>query len=115
MKILIIDDEQDLCILLKDYFDRKNYHVFISNSLADGKQQLVNIRPEVLFLDNNLPDGVGWDSAVEIASAFPGTFIVLISAFHPQIPHMPHAARFTVIEKPFTLHDLDRKLEFMNN
>ena len=62
-KILIIDDETDLCLLLKEYFVRKNYEVIVSHTLQEGKVLLTENKPDILFLDNNLPDGIGWTEA----------------------------------------------------
>lgn len=108
-KILIIDDETDLCLLLKDYFVRKNYEVHVAHSLNDGLLMLDVIKPGVLFLDNNLPDGIGWALAPQIAANHPGMYTVMVSAFHPQIPIMPEHAQFTILEKPFSKIDLDRQ------
>jgi len=108
-KILIIDDEMDLCLLLKDYFVRKNYDVTVSHSLGDGENILNASHPDVLFLDNNLPDGVGWNLAPRIAADYPDMYIVLVSAFHPKVPQMPVASGFRVIEKPISLADLDKQ------
>lgn len=110
-KVLIIDDETDLCLLLKSYLTRKNYEVFLSHTLEDGMSALRTLHPNILFLDNNLPDGTGWSMAPEIATAFPDTCINMISAFHPQIPEMPPQAKYNVIEKPIKLSDLDQQLQ----
>ena len=109
-KVLIIDDETDLCLLLKDYFIRKNYTVFLSHTLTEGVQLLTDTHPDILFLDNNLPDGLGWTDAPQYAVRFPHTFIVLISAFHPETPVMPEGSQFTIIEKPLSFTDLDKKI-----
>jgi DNA-binding response OmpR family regulator len=108
-KVLIIDDETDLCLLLKDYFDRKNYEVTMSHTLSDGKTLLQSLKPEILFLDNNLPDEEGWQSAPTIASNFPDTYIVLVSAYHPDEPRMPYPGKYRVIEKPISFTDLDKQ------
>lgn len=108
-KVLIIDDEIDLCHLLKSYFLRKGYEVYLSHTLEQGLAFLKTLKPDILFLDNNLPDGVGWNAAPEIASQLPATHINLISAFHPIKPSMPEGARFSVIEKPISLTDLDKQ------
>ena len=108
-QILIIDDETDLCLLLKDYFVRKNYDVVVSHSLDEGRSILNTMHPQILFLDNNLPDGVGWDLAPLIAANFPDTYIVLVSAFHPIIPQMPEGSLFRVIEKPISMSDLNKQ------
>lgn len=108
-KILIIDDEPDLCLLLKDYFLRRNYEVVISHALNEGKKLINSIRPDVIFLDNNLPDGPGWSIAGFIAASFPSIYLVLVSAFDRTAPEMPEGARFHTIEKPITISDLDRQ------
>src|ERR1700749_1721784 len=95
-KVLIIDDETDLCLLLKDYFTRKNYSVFLSHSLTEGKLAIIDVTPDIIFLDNNLPDGTGWSIAPEIAAAYPNTFIMLFSAFHPELPNMPDNALYSI-------------------
>ncbi len=70
-KVLIVDDEIDLCLLLKDYFTRKkNYEVILSHSLLEGKSLVGTVKPDILFLDNNLPDGTGWSIAPEFAENF---------------------------------------------
>ena len=108
-KILIIDDETDLCLLLKEYFVRKNYEVLISHTLGEGRGLLKESKPDILFLDNNLPDGIGWIEAPTFAANFPDTYIVMVSAFHPSVPQMPGNARFRVIEKPIRMADLDKQ------
>jgi len=108
-KLLIIDDEEDLCFLLKDYFTKKNYDVYVCHTLEDGERTLQSVNPAIVFLDNNLPDGTGWTAAPQIAMSFPATELVLLSAFHPEVPAMPSGARFHLIEKPVSLADLDSK------
>jgi len=108
-KILIVDDETDLCLLLKDYFARKNYDVAVTHTLEEGKELLYNFKPSILFLDNNLPDGTGWSFAPTAAAEYPDTYIVLISAFHPTLPVMPEGSKYRMIEKPISLSDLDKQ------
>ena len=50
-KVLIIDDEVDLCLLMKTYFLRKNYEVYIAHTLADGMSRLNELVPDFLFID----------------------------------------------------------------
>lgn len=107
MKVLIIDDEIDLALLLKSYFQRKGFEVFLSHSLSDGIQAIKQQNPDVLFLDNNLPDGLGWTEAPAFADKYPGMRQFLISAYHPTIPIMPEDAQFIVLQKPISFADLD--------
>jgi DNA-binding NtrC family response regulator len=110
-KVLIIDDEIDLSLLLKGYFLRKNYEVYISHNFSEGCDALKTVTPDILFIDNNLPDGSGWEAAPRLATEYPNMFICLVSAFHPTVPAMPENDRYTVIEKPISLNDLDKQFE----
>lgn len=106
-KVLIIDDETDLCLLLKSYFLRKEYEVHISHRLSDGLSALEEIHPDILFLDNNLPDGTGWNLAPDIATRYPGLQINLISAYHPDVDAADNH-QVKIIEKPISFNDLDK-------
>ena len=111
MKVLIVDDEIDLCLLLKSYFQRKGYEVALAYTLATALDQLKSFKPDVLFLDNNLSDGLGWSMVPAIAHSTPELQIYLISAYHPPIPALPERVSVQVIEKPISFADLDAKLQ----
>lgn len=108
MKVLIVDDEIDLCLLLKSYFNRKGYMVLLSHTLKDGLASINEFHPDFVFLDNNLPDGTGWKEAARISESHPELQLYLISAYHPSVPMMPQSAQYKVIEKPVSFSDLDR-------
>ncbi len=111
MKVLIVDDEIDLCLLLKSYFQRKGHDVAIAYTLATGLDQLQDFTPDILFLDNNLADGLGWSMVPAIVHSKPNLKIYLISAYHPPLPALPNGVSVSVIEKPISFADLDSKLE----
>lgn len=115
-KVLIIDDEPDLCLLLKAYFSqKKDWEVHISHSLETGFKDLDSLLPDLLFLDNNLPDGTGWKHAPELAKKYPEMEIAMISAFHPHRPEMPLHSRYVILEKPISFSDLDQQLQVLQN
>lgn len=106
-KVLIIDDEVDLCLLMKTYFLRKNYDVYIAHTLADGQTRLDEVRPDFLFIDYNLPDGLGWDKLPDLYKKYPELQFHLISAFRPTMPSELDGAKLTIWEKPISLKSLD--------
>jgi len=105
-KILIIDDEEDLCLLIKAHLSRKNYEVYTSYSLKQGLKEVETVLPDILFLDNNLPDGLGWESAKKILGSHPNIQVHLISAFNTP-SHKEDVAVAKVWEKPISLRELD--------
>ena len=110
MKVLIVDDEIDLCLLLKSYFTRKGYQVAIAYTIAKALDELQTFSPDILFLDNNLADGLGWSMVPAILHSTPSLKVYLISAYHPPMPSLPYGVSVSVIEKPISFADLDAKL-----
>ncbi len=112
-KVLIIDDEEDLCMLLRNYLSRKNFEVFIAHTLNEGLVMLEENKPDILFLDNNLPDGSGWDKAPFLAASYPHLRINLISAFHPVMPGNLNN-NINIIDKPVSLKQIDKSVSALN-
>lgn len=81
LKALIIDDEIDICFLLSGILRQKNIAANYVNNLADAVVELKNIHPELVFLDNHLPDGLGIDFVEHIKTYYPASKIVMITAY----------------------------------
>ena len=107
IKILIIDDEEDFCLLMKMYFLRINCAVQTSYTLKKGLEMIDKYEPDILFLDNNLPDGQGWMCVNDIMQKWSNIQIHLISAFQPKTDHIIKPANLKVWEKPITLEELE--------
>ena len=105
LKILIIDDEVDLCILLRHYFVQRQYEVRYAHSIKDGMKIMEDWNPDILFLDNNLPDGTGWSHLTNFLRINSMLKIFLMSGYHPPIPE-DVKADIRVIPKPITFADL---------
>jgi DNA-binding NtrC family response regulator len=54
--VWIIDDEVDLCLLMKSYFLRKNYEVRIFHTCKDVLISLERDIPDYVFIDTNICD-----------------------------------------------------------
>jgi DNA-binding response OmpR family regulator len=106
-KVLIIDDEIDLCILLKNFFTKQHYEVVVSHRLSDGIKKAIEFSPDIIFLDNNLPDSQGWTKAEWLLNMLPDTDIFLISAYQ-YVPSLPQDPRLTIIEKPLSLKAIEQ-------
>lgn len=109
-KVLIIDDEVDLCLLLKNYLVKKDYDVYIAHTLKDGISKLDSVAPDILFIDNNLPDGLGWDKVNVFIEQYPNLKCNLISAYPTSTPHITVAGRIRWIEKPIALRQIEQYL-----
>lgn len=108
-KILIIDDEQDLCRLLQLYFFRRGYMVEISHTLQEGLKAMKEFKPDILFLDNNLPDGTGWTQVAWFHQMNPDVKLYLMSGYLPESPDI-QGVQYTLLTKPISFSDLDHQL-----
>ncbi len=104
-KILIVDDERDFGMLMTNFFSTKKCKVFIANSIAEGLMILEKERPDYLFLDNNLPDGLGWGKTEFILKHYPKTQLHLISVL--DVPKTS-ATSFSILYKPTLTEELPK-------
>src|SRR3954469_8148674 len=81
-KILIIDDEGDICFLLNVILKGKQTELEHVNTLSQAKVFLREQEPSLVFLDNSLPDGRGLDFIEYIKMNYPSVKIVMITAYH---------------------------------
>lgn len=106
-KVVIIDDEEDFCLLMKYYLSKKNCEVNISHTLAEGINMVGYHHPDIIILDNNLPDGLGWSQAKNILKKSPKANLFLISANNTTTKAEEIKHNFQVIEKPLSIKQID--------
>ena len=104
LKILIIDDEIDYCMIMKSFFRGKNYDVSLAYTLKEGLSLIKNVEPDILFLDNNLPDGKGWTHVESIVENNPQLRVYLVSAYHQRGDYSSPSPNVVVWEKPLSMN-----------
>ena len=112
-KILIIDDEEDYCSLIQSYLSSRNYRVLVGSTIKECLKLLEKEQPDILLLDNNLPDGKGWDMIESILTRFPSLKVYLISAYLKKNDPPSVHQNITVWEKPLSLTVLDKAFPHM--
>jgi DNA-binding NtrC family response regulator len=104
---LIVDDETDICFLLKDILQKKFESCSVT-TLADAKRYLQINEPAVIFLDNKLTDGLGVDNIYSFKKQYPHTKIVMMTAydnFSDRETAMKEGADY-FINKPFSIQTI---------
>lgn len=103
-KILIIEDEGDICLLLNIILTDSKIDLDHVNTIEKAKEYLKNESPTIILLDNKLPDGKGLDFLEYIRSNYPAIKIVMITgdlaASAREVALANGADIF--LEKPFT-------------
>lgn len=68
-KILVVDDDNNLCRLLEIYLKKEGYQVFVANNGADAVDKFHELNPNLVVLDIMLPKLDGWEVCEEIRSS----------------------------------------------
>ncbi len=106
-KVVIIDDEEDLCQLMKSFLNDLDYDVFLAHTLTKGLAVIQEVTPDIVFIDNNLPDGLGWDQMNFLVREYPNCKINLISAYSYVSPTFDETTSLvSIIEKPLSLNTI---------
>ncbi|MES1216158.1 MAG: response regulator [Bacteroidota bacterium] len=78
-KVLIIEDESDLCLLLEIMLNDGKTTIDHAKNLKTAREFLDREKPQLVVLDNRLPDGLGLDFLPYIRENFPQTRVIMIS------------------------------------
>jgi len=111
-KILIVEDEGDICLLLNIILNGNQTDIDHVNSIAAAKAYLQKEQPSLIMLDNKLPDGLGLDFIEYIKQNYPATKILMISGFGTSARDLAlsnGADHF--IEKPFTKQQVSQSVQ----
>ncbi len=104
MKVLVVDDNQLWCEMVATYLARDDHDVRSAFTLAEARGVLA-VGPQVVILDQQLPDGEGLDLAQEILEQGLPTRILMVTG-HPRIGDAVQALRLRIddyLSKPVEL------------
>lgn len=109
IRVLIIDDEIDICVLLSSLLRKHNVPTDYVTSLQEAKTALEKKQPDIIFLDNHLKDGMGLDFIPYIREHAPADVIIMmISAFDgkEEYKKAEQLGVHKFIRKPFSKEDI---------
>ncbi len=116
-KILIIEDEGDMCLLLNIMLKKDEIDLEHVRSLSAAKEYLAEHNPHLILLDNKLPDGFGVDFINYLRSHHPDIKILMISGFHASA--VKDVALFAgadgFLEKPFSREQVYSSVQALLN
>jgi DNA-binding response OmpR family regulator len=115
-KILIIEDEGEMCLVLNLLLDSKQMELDHVMSLEKASEYLEKEQPSIVILDNKLPDGFGVDFITYIKKKYPGIPVIMISGYDSSVRDVAIENGADIfLEKPFTKKVLCESLEKLRN
>ena len=115
-KVLIVEDEGDMCLLLNILLNGKELELDHVKTLSGAEEYLQQEQPSVILLDNRLPDGYGIDFISFIKKNYPSVKIIMISGFDGSAKDVAlHNGADIFLEKPFTKEQLFKSIQGVMN
>jgi DNA-binding response OmpR family regulator len=117
LKVMILEDDEDILTLYSDYLSNKGYHVVARYTTGNNIKEDLETDPPDVFLINNLLPGKksGVDVATEILDIYPEAPILFITADSEQpykIEKNPvfRNKKVDVLLKPVKLHEIEHSI-----
>ncbi|MGV8106760.1 MAG: response regulator [Nitrososphaerota archaeon] len=115
--IMIIEDEQDILLLYKDYLLSKGHNVVATSTTANEiMSDYDRIRPDVAIIDYKLrADKNGIDAAIQIIEKYPSAAILIVTAYETVTKEIAKISLFEnkrveVLIKPLRLTMLESSI-----
>lgn len=116
LKILIVEDEEDILLVYNDYFSSRG-HDIVSTVTADNVlSEFGEKSPDICIIDYRLPGKRnGLDAAIEILNKFPSMPILFITAYEllsKEISKIPalQDKNIAVLIKPVRLDEIQNAM-----
>lgn len=120
MRVLIIDDEMNICLTLKNIMEDENYICDYALNSQKGLAKVETFFPDIILLDVRLDGANGIEVLKQIKENHPGIVVIMISG-HSGIKEAVQAMRYGAydfLEKPLSLPKIKvivkKALEFKN-
>ena len=112
-KILIIEDDKNICDLLKINLELEGYEVFVSFNGKDGLKKIYQEKPDLVLLDLLLPGVDGWEICKQLRSdeqtkKIP---IIIISVLTEDEGRKPEMGVVGYLVKPFDISILTDEIK----
>lgn len=107
-KVLLIDDEPDLCEVLRTMLEREGYEFLWATRGREGVKLVHDVHPDVLILDNKLPDLDGMQVLERVRKLDPELPVIVSTGYgdvESAVTYIKKGA-FHYLTKPFEKRDL---------
>ena len=112
IKLLIVDDDANICDMLKLYFENEGYKVKTANDGVEGVSAFKLYDPDLVLLDIMMPKKDGWQVCREIREISPKPIIMITAkgdVFDKVLGLELGADDFIV--KPFDMKELSARIK----
>jgi DNA-binding NtrC family response regulator len=114
IRIMIVDDDQDLAESLAELLGIHGYTVDIACNGQEAVERVRNDDFDLTFMDVRMPVMNGVDSFFEIRKMKPSAKVVMMTGFkEPMVSKALENGALGLLNKPFQLDDMLEKLQMV--
>ena len=109
MKLLIVDDEVEICDFLKSFFEERNYETKAASSGQAALNAVEQFKPQVILLDIKMPGMDGVQVLAAIKKKYPRIKVIMVTALETRdkIEECLRLGADNYITKPLSLEYLE--------
>jgi len=114
-KILVADDDIEICKLIENILSDKGYEVFSARNGKEALKRLYNISPDIMILDVEMPEINGDEvyRTIRKDEFYKDLPILMMSGSTPYNENADFQIDKEFLSKPFDIKDLLYKVEFL--
>ena len=118
VKILVVDDEEDICNLVVEFFERFGFQTDKAGGVKAAMAMMESAEYDIIITDKNMPDAEGNKEGGMVLlrhcrESMPGAEVIVMTGYatvETAVEAMKLGA-FDYILKPFSVDDLKEKIE----
>jgi len=117
-RILVVDDENAICVLLKAYLVSKMYEIRVAEDSESVRQILKNFQPDLTIADIMMLEESGFSIISTIRQQIPSLKVIYLSAWIDEAEterelqaELRRHPDYKVMKKPFDLDVLQQTIE----
>lgn len=80
MKLLIVDDEESIRLILESIFSDAGYQVKTATNGLQALETTKKYLPEIILMDKNMPYMDGMDTLQRIKKQYPNIVVIMVTA-----------------------------------
>ena len=109
-KLLVVDDEIAVCDILKHFFTKQGYQVFMTTKGEEALALAEQERPDLMLLDIKMPVMSGIEVLRKLRGRKNTIKVVMVSALHEDqvVAEAPKLGAVGFVVKPFHLDYLEQ-------
>lgn len=113
-RMLIVDDEVEICDFLKSFFEERDFQVRTAHTGKEALEAVAAAPPHVVLLDLHMPGGMDGLAALKvIKEKYPDVKVIMVTAIETRdkIEEAIRSGADNYITKPLSLEYLEKDVQ----